>query len=236
VVHPVTAPPPTAPAGDQPAPGSTPRTKGRRLNHNEVRDRAALHAVLDAGTVAHVAVVDGSGQPFVLAVAYARDGESVVFHGSTGSRLFRTLAAGAPTCFTVTLLDGLVLARSAFESSMNYRSVMVLGTCTSLTGDAKADALRTITEHLLPGRWEHARPMLRKERAATIVLSLPLDECSVKIRTGGPTDETDDDIALPIWAGHIPIRTVYDDPVVAADMVHDLPVPEHVRDLTGGSR
>jgi hypothetical protein len=136
----------------------------------------------------------------------------------------------------VTLLDGLVLARSAFESSMNYRSAMVLGTCTSLTGDAKAEALRTITEHLLPGRWDHARPMLRKERAATIVLSLPLDEASVKIRTGGPVDEPDDDIALPVWAGHIPMRTVYDEPVAAADMVHDLPVPAHVRDLGRSAR
>ncbi len=226
----------SGPGRTPPAPGSTPRTKGRRLNHNEVRDRDSLYAVLDAGTVAHVAVVDETGQPFVLPVAYARDGESVVFHGSTGSRLFRALAAGAPTCFTVTLLDGLVLARSAFESSMNYRSAMVLGTCTSLTGDAKAEALRIITEHLLPGRWEHARPMLRKERAATIVLSLPLDEASVKIRTGGPADEPADDIALPIWAGHVPMRTVYDEPVTAEDMVHDLPVPAHVRDLRRSRR
>lgn len=217
---------------DLPAPGSTPRTKGRRLNHNEVRDRAALYSVLDAGLLAHVALVDDSGQPYVLPVAYARDHDAVLFHGSTGSRLFRGLAAGAPTCFTVTLLDGLVYARSAFESSMNYRSAMILGTCTSLTGDDKAAALEVITEHLLPGRWAHARPMLRKERAATIVLSLPLDEASVKIRTGGPTDEPDEDIALPIWAGHIPMRTVYDDPIVAEDMRHDLPVPEHVAALS----
>ena len=126
-------------------PGATDRTRVRRLPEKAVTDAEVLHAVLDAGLVAHVAVVD-DGQPFVIPVAYARRHDEVLFHGSTGSRLFRTLAAGQPTCLTVTLLDGLVLARSAFESSMNYRSAMVIGVAQTLEGDDELDALRTITE------------------------------------------------------------------------------------------
>ena len=212
----------------QPPPGSTPRTRIRRIADRAVTDRAVLHAVLDAGLVAHVAVVD-DGQPFVLPVAYARRGEEVLFHGSTGSRLFRRLADGAPTCLTVTLLDGLVLARSAFESSMNYRSVVVLGTARRLEGDDERDGLSAITEHLLPGRWTDCRQPSAKERAATIVLALPLDECSVKVRTGGPEeadgDETDPALAS-IWAGEVPIREVFDPPI-ATSYTH-APVPEYV--------
>jgi len=140
--------------GTLPAPGSSERTRVRRIPEKAVEDRAVLDAILDAGLVAHVGIVDESGQPYVVAVAYARDGDRLLFHGSTGSRLFRRLAEGAPTCVTVTLLDGLVLARSAFESSMNYRGAMALGTCTVLEGDERDEALRIISDHLLPGRWD----------------------------------------------------------------------------------
>lgn len=195
-----------------------------------MRDRAAAHAVLDAGLVAHVAVRDADGQPYVVPVAYARRGDAVLFHGSSGSRLFRELAAGQPTCLTVTLIDGLVLARSAFESSMNYRSVMVLGVANRLEGDDELDALRVITDHLLPGRWEHARQPTRKERAATITLSLPLDECSVKIRDGGPEDDPAD-LVDPrwsgVWAGYVPISEAFGLPV-PDERSAGSPVPEYI--------
>jgi len=194
-----------------PAPGSTERTRVRRLPDKAVTDRAALHQVLDAGLVAHLAVVD-DGQPYVVPVGYARDDDRVIFHGSTGSRLFRALAAGAPTCFTVTLLDGLVLARSAFESSMHYRGAMVLGSCSVLEGAEADDALRLISDHLLPGRWDDIRPPSRKELAATLVLALPLDEASVKI-SAGPPDDDPDDLDRPVWAGVVPIREVFGEPV-----------------------
>lgn len=201
----------------------------RRIPDNAVRDVEELHRVLDAALVAHVAVVD-AGQPFVLPVAFARRGDDVIFHGSTGSRLFRALADGQPTCLTVTLLDGLVVALSAFESSMNYRSVMVVGTARRLTGDDELDALRTITEHLLPGRWAHCRQPNAKERAATMTLALSLAECSVKIRTGGPSEDPADlaDPALSLtWAGVVPIRESFEAPVASRD-VADVPVPDYV--------
>jgi uncharacterized protein len=220
-------------------PGSTERTRLRRIPEKAVHDRAQLHAVLDAGLVAHVAVVDfgasdgrvSEAQPYVVPVAYARDGERVLFHGSTGSRLFRSLAAGAPTCLTVTLLDGLVLARSVFESSMHYRSVMVLGRCVVLRGAEKEAALERVTEHLLPGRWPQARQPSPKELAATMVLALPLDETSVKV-SDGPPDDPDDDVRLPVWAGTVPIREVFGEPVDAPDLADGLPVPDYVRRWT----
>jgi nitroimidazol reductase NimA-like FMN-containing flavoprotein (pyridoxamine 5'-phosphate oxidase superfamily) len=214
-----------------PTPGATDRTRVRRLSERAVEDRRALHQVLDAGLVAHVSVVDAAGQPFVLPVAYARRDEQVLFHGSTGSRLFRALETGQPMCLTVTLLDGLVLARSAFESSMNYRSAMVLGVATRLSGDDELDALRTITEHLLPGRWEDCRQPTAKERAATVVLALPLDECSVKIRSGDPED-VPDDVTHPryahTWAGTVPIRESFGEPVPSPDCLADTDVPGYV--------
>jgi nitroimidazol reductase NimA-like FMN-containing flavoprotein (pyridoxamine 5'-phosphate oxidase superfamily) len=212
--------------------GSTDRTRVRRASERAVNDVAALHAVLDAGLVAHVAVLDESGQPFVIPVAYARRGDEVVFHGSTGSRLFRTLAEGQSTCLTVTLLDGLVLARSAFESSMNYRSVMVLGRARRLEGDDEFDALRVITEHLLPGRLTEAREPTRKEQAATLTLALTLDECSVKIRTGGPQDDpadlVDPEYKL-VWGGHVPIVESYGEPAPDEFCPAGTPVPDYVR-------
>ena len=210
------------------APGSTERTTIRRLAEKTVTDRTTAYAILDAGFVAHVAVTDDTGQPYVVPVGYARDGDRVLFHGSTGSRLFRALAAGQPTCFTVTLLDGMVLARSTFESSMHYRGVMALGTCTSLAGEEMMDALETITEHLLPGRWTEARHPNKKELAATLVLALPLDEISVKVASGPPDDE-DADIPRPIWAGVVPLRESFGEPEDAPDLVQPYPVPDYIK-------
>jgi len=208
------------------------RTAVRRLPEKQLHDRASLDAVLDAGRVAHVAVLDGEGQPYVIPVAYARDGDAVLFHGSTASRLFRTLAAAAPTCLTVTLLDGLVLARSVFESSMHYRSAMVLGSSTALEGDAKLAGLERISEHLMPGRWGDARQPNRKELAATLVLTMPLDEWSLKV-SDGPPDDAEDDLALPVWAGVLPFREAYGDAVPAPDLRAGLELPSYVRDWTG---
>lgn len=200
----------------------TPRTRLRRLPEKAVTERAALHAILDAGRVAHVGV-SAPGGPFVLPMAYARDGGRVLVHGSTGSRLIRALASGVPACFTVTLLDGLVLARSAFESSMHYRSVMAFGAFTPLPDAAKLDALRLLTEHLLPGRWEHLRPPHKRELAATALLALPLDECSVKV-SAAPPDDPDEDLSWPVWAGVIPLAEVAGAPVPAPDLRTDLPL------------
>ncbi len=212
---------------------TTDRTTVRRLPENQVTDRAVLDAVLDAGRVAHVAVADpvaadrSPGQPYVVPVAYARDGDDVVFHGSTGSRLFRSLADGAPTCLTVTLLDGLVAARSVFESSMHYRCAMVLGVATPLEGEAKAAGLERVTEHLLPGRWDDARQPNRKELAATLVLSLSLAEWSVKV-SDSPPDDADEDLDLPVWAGVLPLHEVAGAPQPAPDLRGSPPVPAYV--------
>lgn len=221
-----------------PDPGSTARTRVRRLPEKAVTDRSALHSILDAGLVAHLAVADAGGrpdgpahtaQPFALPVAYARADETVLFHGSTASRLFRLCAAGAPVCFTVTLLDGLVLARSAFESSMNYRGAMVLGHCAVLHGRAKLAALGRISEHLMPGRWKEIRHPSEQELRATTVLELGLDECSVKVSTGGPDDATGD-AALPVWAGTVPLGESWCDPVPADDLSPEFAsVPEYIR-------
>lgn len=210
------------------------RTQIRRIPDNAVDDLDALHQVLDAGLVAHLAVVE-EGQPFVIPVAYARRGDEVVFHGSTGSRLFRTLADGAPTCLTVTLLDGLVVARSAFHSSMHYRSAVVLGKARRLTGDDELDALRTITEHLLPGRWDDCRRPNAKERAGTMTLALPLTEWSLKIGDGDPKDDEEDVRDLPysrIWAGVVPIEARFGTPVRSPDCPADVPVPGYIEDWT----
>lgn len=213
-------------------PGATDRTRIRRVADRAVTEVAGLYAVLDAGLVAHVAVSE-DGQPFVLPVAYARRGDEVVFHGSTGSRLMRTLADGQPTCLTVTLLDGLVLARSAFESSMNYRSAMVLGVARQLDGDDELDALKCVADHLLPGRWTDIRPPSSKERAATMTLALSLTECSVKVRTGGPEDDPAD-LADPaystVWAGHVPLVESFGLPVPDAHCAADAVAPSCIDD------
>jgi nitroimidazol reductase NimA-like FMN-containing flavoprotein (pyridoxamine 5'-phosphate oxidase superfamily) len=203
-----------------------PRTQVRRLPSKQVNAREVLDQLLDEVVVGHVAGVD-DGQPYVPPVAVVRDGDRVVFHGSTASRLFRALAAGAATCLTVTLVDGLVLARSQFESSMQYRSAMVLGSCEVLEGDVKAAALRTLTEQLMPGRGQHAREASPKELAATTVLSLPLDEWSLKV-SDAPPDDADEDLDRPVWAGVVPLQRSWGEPVPAPDLRFDVPVPAYV--------
>jgi len=199
----------------------TERTRVRRLPEKAVDDATVLHAILDAARVAHVALVD-DGHPVNIPVGCARDGDRLLLHGSTGSRLFRRLADGASICATVTLLDGMVLARSAFESSMHYRSAMVFGTTTEVPAEDKVAALRAMSEAWLPGRWDTLRPPKAKELAATTVLALPLTEWSVKVSDGPPEDDPDD-LDAPVWAGVLPFVTSYGDPVPAPDLRGDPP-------------
>ncbi|MBS2962843.1 pyridoxamine 5'-phosphate oxidase family protein [Actinocrinis puniceicyclus] len=214
---------------DTAAPGSSARTRLRRQPEKAVTDSGTLCGILDAGLVGHLSVADETGQPYVLPVAYARYQDTVLFHGSAASRLFRLCAAGAPVCFTVTLLDGLVLARSAFESSMDYRSVLVLGHCCVLHGQTKLAALERISERLMPGRWKEIRPPSARELQATAVLELPLTQCSAKVSAGGPQDDPAD-VGLPVWAGTVPLNESWCDPVPAADLAPEFSsVPDYVR-------
>jgi uncharacterized protein len=200
------------------------RTRIRRLPEKASTETAALHALLDAAKVAHVAFLDDSG-PVNIPVAAARSGDRLLLHGSTGSRLFRTLATGPEVCATVTLLDGLVLARSAFESSMHYRSAVILGAPTVVAD--KVSALRAMSEAWMPGRWDTLRPPTSRELAATMVLALPLTEWSLKISNGHPDDPAED-LDAPVWAGVLPIVTSYGDPVPAPDLRGDPPPPTYL--------
>lgn len=202
----------------------TERTRIRRLPEKAVHDLDSLHAVLDAARVAHVAFVQ-DGHPVNIPVACARDRDRLLLHGSTGSRLFRTLAAGAEVCATVTLLDGMVLARSAFESSMHYRSATVFGVAAPV--EDKEAALRAMSEAWMPGRWETLRPPRPKELAATLVLALPLEEWSVKVSDGDPEDPPED-LDEPVWAGVLPLAVSYGEPRPAPDLRGDPPVPAYV--------
>lgn len=210
---------------------SSSTTKIKRLPEKARTDVKTLHAVLDAGIVAHVGVVD-HGQPIVIPVGYARDHNTLLIHGSSASRLFKLLDSGAPACVTVTLLDGLVLARSLFESSINYRCVMVFGTATRLKGQAEVDALKVVTEHLVPGRWDDARQPTAKELKATMTLSLSLEESSIKISEGPPEDLDEDlesDAGKAIWAGHIPIFEQLGVPIPDQFVPNGTPIPDYMR-------
>lgn len=211
------------------------RTALTRMAERGSHERADAEAILAGSLVGHLGFIDATGQPVVLPVAIAPDGDRVLFHGSTGSRMFRILASGAPACLTVTILDGLVLARSAFESSMNYRSLVVLGSCVELAGPEKERALRVLTEHLTPGRWDGLRPMTRKEVAATTVLALPLREFSVKARSGG-TDEPEEDRAWPAWAGQLPVVVGTGTPVPEPGVPEGVAVPPAPPALADGGR
>jgi nitroimidazol reductase NimA-like FMN-containing flavoprotein (pyridoxamine 5'-phosphate oxidase superfamily) len=212
----------------------TNRTRIRRLPERAVTDRDVLNAILDAGFVAHVGIVH-EDQPFVLPSGYARRDDQVILHGSAASRLFRRLAEGAPACVTVTLLDGFVYARSAFESSMNYRSAMLLGQAIRLTDEDELDALRVLSDHLLPGRWPHVRHPSPKERAATLTVALPIAEWSVKVRTGDPEDLADDLANAPwaqLWAGALPIEQTFGTPVPDAHVPDSVQVPPAIENRT----
>ncbi len=183
----------------------TPRTRVVREPHRGVYDRDTVNAILDEAFLCHVGFV-ADGQPYVIPTSYGRDGDVLYVHGSAASRMLRNLDKGIPVCITITLLDGLVLARSVFNHSMNYRSVVILGTATLLDDPAeKIAALRALSEHILPGRWEDARQPSEKELKATSVLRIPIEEFSAKVRVDPPIDD-EEDYAFPTWAGVIPLE------------------------------
>jgi nitroimidazol reductase NimA-like FMN-containing flavoprotein (pyridoxamine 5'-phosphate oxidase superfamily) len=203
----------------------TERTRLRRLPERAAYDRATVHAILDEGFLCHVGFVTG-GQPYVVPTGYARIGETIYLHGSTGSRL--GLQPGMDVCVTVTLVDGLVLARSAFHHSMNYRSVMALGRTRAVRDPEEKEAVvRALVEHIIPGRSDEVRGADRRELAATAVLALPLDEVSAKVRTGPPKDD-DPDYDLPIWAGVLPLALSPGAPEPDPVLDPAVPTPGHV--------
>jgi hypothetical protein len=190
----------------------TPRTTLRRLPQRGRFDRETVHAILDEALVCHVGFV-ADGQPFVIPTIHARVGDGLYVHGSAASRMLKTLQGGVPACVTATIVDGLVLARSAFHHSMNYRSVVVLGEAVAVGDEAeKWDALHAIVEHVAPGRWAEVRAPTAKEMAATLVLRLAIEEASAKVRTGPPLDD-EEDYALECWAGVLPLRLVPGTPI-----------------------
>jgi len=203
------------------------RTTVKRHPERGAYDRAAIDAILDEALVCHVGfAIDG--QPFVIPTIHARDGDVLYIHGAPGSRMLRNLRNGVDACVTVTLLDGLVLARSVYNHSMNYRSVVVLGRAREVTErDEKLHAMRCVVEHILPGRWDDARQPSEKEIKATAIMALPLTEASAKIRTGPPTDD-EQDLDLPVWAGVIPMTLRPEEPV--RDGGANGPPPAYVAD------
>ena len=206
----------------------TPRTQVKRLAKRGHYDRETVYQILDAGFVCHVGFsVDG--QPYVIPTNYGRSGDVLYLHGSAASRMLKTVSGGVPVCVTVTLVDGLVMARSAFHHSVNYRSVVILGTAQLVEDPAeKREALHIFTEHVMKGRWNDVRQPAEHELKATTVLSLPLVEVSAKVRTGGPVDD-EADYELPVWAGVLPLETVAKPAVPDGRCKPGLPVPEYLK-------
>jgi uncharacterized protein len=210
-------------------PMPTPRTRVVRESHRGVYDREAANRILDEAFLCHVGfVVDG--QPYVIPTSYGRNGDVLYVHGSAASRMLRNLQQAIPVCITVTLLDGLVLARSVFNHSMNYRSVVILGTATLVDDPAeKITALRALSEHILPQRWDDARQPDEKELKATSVLRIPIEEFSAKVRVGPPIDD-EEDYSFPTWAGVIPLELKSNEPI--ADERCSCELPAYVRDYS----
>ena len=201
----------------------TERTQVKRLPKRGVYDKEQVHGILDEGFICHVGFVL-DGQPFVIPTAYARSGEQIYIHGAPAGRLMRSKEVDV--CLTVTLVDGLVLARSAFHTSINYRSVVVLGKARLvLDVEEKREALRLFTNHVITGRWEQAKQPTVSELKATSVLSLPLEEVSAKIRTGPPIDD-DEDYALPVWGGVIPVIQTLGEPVPDGRVLEGIEAPQ----------
>lgn len=207
---------------------STARTRVVREPDRAVYDREAVYKILDEGFICHVGFsVDG--HPFVIPTSYGRSGDNLYLHGSAASRMLRNLDSGVPVCVTVTLLDGFVLARSIFNHSMNYRSVVILGTATAVQDPAdKLEALRLLSEHILPGRWAESRSPNERELKATSALRVPITEFSAKVRQGPPIDD-EEDYGFRTWAGVIPLEMVAGAPLPDARCVPEIPVPAYAR-------
>ena len=206
----------------------TERTQVRRLPKRGAYDRETVYAILDEGFICHVGFATERG-PVVIPTSYGRKDDKLYVHGSAASRLLRTLSEGVPVCVTVTLVDGLVLARSAFHHSINYRSVVVFGHAKAITErEPKMEALRVISEQIAPGRWDDVRLPNEQELKATSVLEIPLVEASAKIRTGPPVDD-EEDYAMSVWAGVLPLQTSAGEPLGDERMPPGIPVPEYLR-------
>ena len=209
----------------------TEHTQVKRLPKRGKYDRETVHAILDAAFVCHVGFCV-EGQPYVIPTNYGRSGDTVYLHGSAASRMLRTLSEGVPVCVTVTLVDGLVLARSAFHHSVNYRSVVMLGAARLVEDPAeKMEALRLFTEHVMKGRWNEVRWPTEQEMKATTVLALPLEEVSAKVRTGGPVDD-EADYTLPVWAGVLPLEMVPKEPIADPQRKADQPLPAYIKNYS----
>jgi len=209
----------------------TEHTQVKRLPKRGKYDRETVHAILDAAFVCHVGF-SVEGQPYVIPTNYGRSGDTVYLHGSAASRMLRTLSEGVPVCVTVTLVDGLVLARSAFHHSVNYRSVVMLGAARLVEDPAeKMEALRLFTEHVMKGRWNEVRWPTEQEMKATTVLALPLEEVSAKVRTGGPVDD-EADYTLPVWAGVLPLEMVPKEPIADPQRKADQPLPAYIKNYS----
>lgn len=207
----------------------TERTRLRRLPDRAVYDRAQVAALLDQGFVCHVGFVVDE-QPYVIPTIYVRCGNELYLHGSAASRMLRSVRAGIPVCITVTHVDGLVLARSVFHHSVNYRSVVILGTALEVTDpDERLRALEALVEHVVPGRWHDARPPSAQELKATLVIRVALEEVSAKIRSGPPVDDTDD-YRLDCWAGEIPLHTAPGSARPDPRLNAGVQLPDYVRD------
>lgn len=206
------------------------RNRVRRMPERGQYDKTAIYAIVDAAPICHVGF-EADGQPFVMPTIHARVGDTLVLHGAKASRLLKHVAAGKPMCVTVTLLDGLVLARSVFHSSMNYRSAVLFGRGQLLEEEgAKLAALEAVSEHLLPGRWADARKPTRKELDATAVVAIAIESASAKVRVGPPNDD-EEDYALPIWAGVVPYRLQPLAPVVDPRLDGSIVAPPYLTDI-----
>jgi nitroimidazol reductase NimA-like FMN-containing flavoprotein (pyridoxamine 5'-phosphate oxidase superfamily) len=208
-------------------PLKSPRTTVKRLPKRARYDAETVYAILDSAFICHLGFV-ANGQPFVIPTGYGRDGDTLYIHGSAVSRTLKSLAEGIPMCLTVTILDGLVLARSGFHSSMNYRSVVVLGKAKPVAPGKKEHALAVISDSILKGRWDEIRGPTRKELNGTTVLELPIEEASAKIRTGGPIDD-EEDYAMPVWAGVVPLQLKAGKPIPDERLPDSIPVPAYVK-------
>jgi nitroimidazol reductase NimA-like FMN-containing flavoprotein (pyridoxamine 5'-phosphate oxidase superfamily) len=207
----------------------TERTKLKRLPKRGFFDRETVYGILDEGFICHVGFAP-EGQPFVIPTGYARDGDTLYLHGSAASRMLRTLSTGVDVCVTVTIIDGLVLARSAFHHSMNYRSVVIFGRAQLIEDrEQKMKALLALSEHIIRGRWAEVREPTEQEMKATTVLSLPLVEASAKIRTGPPLDD-EEDYTMNVWAGVVPLRLVAGEPVADPRLIDGVEVPVYARE------
>ncbi|HEY7815718.1 MAG TPA: pyridoxamine 5'-phosphate oxidase family protein [Nakamurella sp.] len=207
----------------------SPRTQLRRLPDRARYDPADIHAILDEGFVCHVGIQSGPS-PVVIPTAYARVDDFLYLHGAPANAALRAAGSGQPVCVTVTLIDGLVFARSAFHHSINYRSVVIFGTAEDVTDlEEKRDSLVAVVEHIAPGRGADARPPTDSELRATRIIRIRIDEASAKVRTGGPADDPED-LDLPVWAGHLPLLPTAGQPVPAPDLRGDVAVPGYVTD------